>query len=74
MAYVLYSVCLAYVLFLCYVFSELTQPCDVLKGKKRKTESCDESVVKMLTGEENDVEIVENKSKSRHESLQKSLM
>ncbi|KAL0884087.1 hypothetical protein ABMA27_016107 [Loxostege sticticalis] len=54
--------------------TELTQPCDVLKGKKRKTESCDESVVKMLTGDENDVEIVENKSKSRHESLQKSLI
>ncbi|XP_063823260.1 monocarboxylate transporter 7-like isoform X1 [Ostrinia nubilalis] len=55
--------------------TELTQPCDVRNVKKRKTENCDESVIKMLTGDDNDVEVVESRTKStRHESLQKSII
>ncbi|KOB66012.1 Monocarboxylate transporter, partial [Operophtera brumata] len=52
--------------------AELTQNCEV--AKKLTYENYDESVVKMLPGDEVDIEIKEIKTQRRNESIQKSII
>lgn len=58
-----------------YLFVELSSGCDVKNPNKFKTnqaEIFDESIIKMLPGEDNVNEVKSNSG--RHESIQKSLM
>ncbi|XP_052758339.1 monocarboxylate transporter 7-like isoform X2 [Galleria mellonella] len=48
--------------------------CDVLNAKQSNFVNNDESIVKMLSGNVNDVDSVEEETKDRHESIQKSII
>lgn len=56
------------------IFPELTKKCEVSDVKKLNFENYDESIVKMLPGDEIDMEVKDEKRYKKKESIQKSIM